>query len=159
MLCPVKTIVLSLITRLELGIIFWNFHILVRMHAWVFACYEDSKTCHNVVMFSASNLKILGTWLKKEQWSKGVVKGGSHFNLSLYCEISANKNDFIILWNTFVTCSCLSHNHYFIKGLRSNSFSWKFSIQICTLTYIWTKNNLPSKKFQINFKSWSLNSN
>ncbi len=54
-----------------------------------------------------------GDMLEKEQWLKGVIKGGSHFNLSLCCEINANNNDVIVLWSTFVTCNCLSHNHCF----------------------------------------------
>jgi ureidoglycolate hydrolase len=40
--------------------------------------------------------------------SKCVIKGGSHLNLSLCYEIGANNNDAIVLWNTFITCSCMS---------------------------------------------------
>jgi hypothetical protein len=80
------------------------------------------------------------------------MKGGPHFNLSLCSEINANKNDVIVLWNIFVTSNCLSHNLIFTKGLRSASFSWKFSIQICTFMYMCTKNNLPSMFFQIDLK-------
>jgi hypothetical protein len=55
----------------------------------------DPKNCHNVTIFSIDNLKILGTWLEKEQWSNGVIKDGSHFYLWLYCENSANKNSLL----------------------------------------------------------------
>jgi hypothetical protein len=65
-----------------------------------------------------TKFEILGTWLKKEQWSKGAIKGGSHFNLSLCCQNNANKNDVIVLWKTFVTCSYLSHNHCFYKRTK-----------------------------------------
>jgi hypothetical protein len=44
----------------------------------------------------------------KGLWLKCEIKSGSHLNLSLCWEISINKNDAIVLWNTFVTCNRLS---------------------------------------------------
>jgi len=89
----------------------------------VFVWYVGPKRLSQCYNFSyRQNFKNLGTWLEKEQWSNGLVKGGSHFNLWLYRENSANKNDVIVLCNTFVTCSYLSHNHCFYKTTKKYFF-------------------------------------
>jgi hypothetical protein len=62
-----------------------------------------------------TNLKKFGDKIGKGLVSKCAIKSGSHLNLSLSCEIGAKHNDAIVLWNTFVTCSWMSKNHYFNK--------------------------------------------
>lgn len=68
-------------------------------------------------------------------------------------KIVKNTNDAIILWNTYVKCSCLSQMTILTNGLGSISFDLSLLGKFFTSMYIHKKKNLSSKFFQIDFKS------
>jgi hypothetical protein len=90
----------------------------------VFGCLHatmDQKNCHNVVILVQTKFEIFGDMIRKRTMVKRCSKV-VHILIYHYVKLNVNRNDVVVLWSTYITCSCLSHNHCFYKRIKKYLF-------------------------------------